>query len=321
MNTDPTTPPSPWPDEFHSNDSSLLIAAPLQRDVIAAEGTDVVAFLQGQLSQDVASMSIDTSRTTLVLQPQGKTAAWFRITREAEDRFLLDIDAGSGEPLLARLRRFLLRTDATFTVVPGDGLHGWCLRGTEEALSAISSWDPPDEVFLDAAATWPTWNGGAMGGRDILAHSPITLPPGVTAVPSAVLEALRLCCGVPAMGNEVTPEVIPAELGPWLIDASVSFTKGCYTGQELVARVDSRGGNVPRHLRRVVLEGPPNVEVGNELRVADLGAVGVLTSVAPQPAGAGWVALAFVRRAVGPDNTPALVTTASGDAPATILAI
>ena len=48
------------------------------------------------------------------------------------------------------------------------------------------------------------------------------------------------------MGAELTEATIPAEAGQWLIDASVSFTKGCYTGQELVARIDSRGGNVPR---------------------------------------------------------------------------
>ena len=51
------------------------------------------------------------------------------------------------------------------------------------------------------------------------------------------------------MGAELTEATIPAEAGQWLIDASVSFTKGCYTGQELVARIDSRGGNVPRPLR------------------------------------------------------------------------
>ena len=56
----------------------------------------------------------------------------------------------------------------------------------------------------------------------------------------------RIAAGVPRAGAEIVDgEVIPAELGRWLVDASVSFTKGCYTGQELVARIDSRGGNVP----------------------------------------------------------------------------
>ena len=57
------------------------------------------------------------------------------------------------------------------------------------------------------------------------------------------------------MGAELTEDTIPAEAGQWVVDASVSFTKGCFTGQELVARIDSRGGNVPRHLRILDVEG------------------------------------------------------------------
>jgi folate-binding Fe-S cluster repair protein YgfZ len=85
----------------------------------------------------------------------------------------------------------------------------------------------------------------------------------------------------------------------------VSFTKGCYTGQELVARIDSRGGNVPRHLRRIRIEGalPPP---GATLHAGDK-QVGVLTSVAPARDGTppGAVALGYVGRAV---EVPATLT-------------
>ena len=66
----------------------------------------------------------------------------------------------------------------------------------------------------------------------------------------AEYEAVRIAAGIPRMGAELTDKTIPGETG--LIELTVSFTKGCYTGQELVARIDSRGGNVPRHLRRLV---------------------------------------------------------------------
>jgi folate-binding protein YgfZ len=88
------------------------------------------------------------------------------------------------------------------------------------------------------------------------------------------------------MGAELDDRTIPAEAG--VVDRSVSFTKGCYTGQELVARVDSRGSNTPRKLRAVTLAvsgaaaGDPVVVDGRE--------VGVLTSVA------GTHALAYIRR-------------------------
>ena len=98
------------------------------------------------------------------------------------------------------------------------------------------------------------------------------------------------------MGAELTEKTIPAEAG--IVARTVSFTKGCFTGQELVARIDSRGGNVPRHLRGVVVDEatPP---VGASLIVGDR-EVGTLTSVAPGPAGVGVVALAYVRRDVDP---------------------
>jgi len=114
-------------------------------------------------------------------------------------------------------------------------------------------------------------------------------------------EVERIRAGIPKLGAEIVDGVIPAELGHAVIEASVSFTKGCYTGQELVARVDSRGGNVPRHLRRLDIDGDVVPPVGTELVVDDK-VVGTLTSVASTPEG-GAVALAFVARAVVPPAT------------------
>ena len=64
------------------------------------------------------------------------------------------------------------------------------------------------------------------------------------------------------MGRELTEDTIPGEGGQRLIDLSVSFTKGCYTGQELVARIDSRGGNVPRPVRVLAADGEPGLVGG-----------------------------------------------------------
>jgi folate-binding protein YgfZ len=89
------------------------------------------------------------------------------------------------------------------------------------------------------------------------------------------------------MGAELTERTIPAEAG--VVERSVSFTKGCFTGQELVARIDSRGGNVPRHLR--LLESDDDLPVGADVLV-DGQPVGEITSSAR------GVALAYVGRAV-----------------------
>ena len=218
--------------------------APPGRDRFSVAGPDAATYLQGQLSQDVLSLTEGASTWTFLLDPSGKLGTWLRVTRAGEQSFVLDGDPGTAEVAIARLNRFKLRTKAD-----------------------IVQLDAADEAADDEAA-----------------------------------EVARIEAGVPRAGAEVVDDVIPAELGQWLIDASVSFTKGCYTGQELVARVDSRGGNVPRHLRGLVIEGDVVPPVGAELIADPSGsakAVGTITSSARSPE-LGPIALAFVHRTVEP---------------------
>ena len=131
------------------------------------------------------------------------------------------------------------------------------------------------------------WPG--VEGVDLLARGRRRPAPTVRSVDADALEALRIECGVPAMGAELTADTIPAEAGQWLIDASVSFTKGCYTGQELVARIDSRGGNVPRPVRGLRLGGPMRPSAAPV--VVDGKEVGALTSVGAGPSRSAPIAL------------------------------
>ena len=194
------------------------------------DGPDADSFLQGQLSQDVATLAVGDSALSFLLQPQGKVDALLRVTREAGDRFLLDVDPGCGQAVADRLSRFKLRVTCDITVRTGERM----------------------------AAPW--------GGGD------------------------RIEAMWPAMGKELDDKTIPAETG--LVDRAVSFTKGCYTGQELVARIESRGGHVPRRLRRLALASD-DVPEGAVIDV-DGKERGSLTSVD------GRAALAYVHRDVEP---------------------
>ena len=91
----------------------------LSRDVVRVAGADADTYLQGQISQDVESLPPGRSAWSLVLEPRGKVASWFRITRRADD-FLLDLDAGHGDALVTRLNRFKLRVQVTV-----ESLSGW----------------------------------------------------------------------------------------------------------------------------------------------------------------------------------------------------
>ena len=252
------------------------------RDVVTVTGPDAVAYLQGQLSQDVAALGVGESAPTFVLSPQGKVDGWGRLHRVAEDAVAIDVDGGAGPAWLARLSRFLLRTKAEIRVteaVPMLSVRGATVDGGLAPL------------------------GPGVEGTDLLGSADPELPSGLpadaTELPPDELEVQRIRAGVPAWGTEIDDDTIPATLGQWVIDASVSFTKGCYTGQELVARIDSRGGNVPRRLMGLLLDGPPPAP-GSPITV-DGGAAGEVTSSALDTAAGTTVALAFVPRAVAVD--------------------
>ena len=244
------------------------------RDVVRVTGPDAVSFLQGQVSQDVAGLSTDAgSAWSFVLQPQGKVDAWFRVTRTSEDALLLDVDGGFGEALVARLERFKLRTKADFEL-----LADWrCVAVRGVALPG----------GVDAG--WPGVDGTDYLGPDVAP------PPGIEEGTLSQYEALRIECGVPAMGRELTERTIPEEAG--VVERSVSFTKGCYTGQELVARIDSRGGNVPRRLRGLILDGDDVPADGSALTIDGV-EVGTVTSAARSARLDAVVALAYVKRDV-----------------------
>jgi folate-binding protein YgfZ len=253
----------------------VTFAAFIPRDTVRAGGLDAASYLQGQLSQDVAALAVGDSAWSFALEPQGKVDAWFRVTRLAEDTFVLDVDGGWGDVLVRRLERFKLRVKVTIEVldwrcvaVRGVLPERETLRATGAELLVPLDWD--DQI-----------------GVDLLGAS-VALPAGVPPGTVDDYERWRVEHAMPRMGAEFDDRTIPAEAG--VVDRSVSFTKGCYTGQELVARVDSRGSNTPRRLRAVTLD-RPGASPGSAVMVAGRDA-GVVTSVA------GDRALAYVHRSV-----------------------
>jgi folate-binding protein YgfZ len=252
-------------------------AVELDRDVVGATGPEAASFLQGQLSQDVLALSDGGSGWSWLLAPTGKVDALVRVTRLGAEDWLLDTDAGWGEAVLTRLNRFKLRTKVELAIRPWQALG---LRGEAIPLADLG----PAQVTV---APWPRF-----AGVDVLGEAPV-VPDGWPLLSTTDFEAERIAAGLPRMGAELTDKTIPAETD--LTDWTVSFSKGCYTGQELVARIDARGGNVPRHLRGLLL--PTGVGPGAELVDADGRPAGVVTS-ASVSASLGPVGLGYVRRGV-----------------------
>ncbi|MGF1597327.1 MAG: YgfZ/GcvT domain-containing protein [Acidimicrobiales bacterium] len=280
-----------------------VVAVRTRRDVIEASGPDAATYLHGQLSQDVVGLAIGGSAPTLLLQPQGKVDAWLRITRLDESTFWLDVDPGYGDAAMARLERFKLRVDAQLALTERPMV---ALRGPA-ALSAAEAGLPAGNVTVAPL-------GSGVVGLDLLGPD-AAVPEDVDEGPAEALEVLRIRHAVPAMGAELDGDTIPAAAG--IVPTSVDFTKGCYVGQELVARIDSRGNNTPTRLHVLRLVGPP-VAAGTDLVLAGE-VIGRLTSAVAVDGGS--VGLGYIKRGVDVPVTAVAVGTDGREIAVEVLAV
>jgi folate-binding protein YgfZ len=244
------------------------------RGFVVVSGPDAFSFLQALVSADLDPVADGDAVHSLLLQPRGKLDVDFRLLRVGHDAWL-DCDPGLGAQLAASLTRFRLRVKAEIEDA-SDRLEVLSRVGADDGTAV------PDGVHRVSTA----WGFDLVGPRALL--------PSVPTVDPVAFEAWRIELGVPRQPDDIDDTTIPQEA--FLEQDAVSFTKGCFIGQELVCRIDSRG-HVNRFLRRISgIDGdwPP---VGAEV-VVDGKTVGVLTSVAPHELPTG--ALGYVRREVEP---------------------
>ncbi|MCB0990796.1 MAG: folate-binding protein YgfZ [Acidimicrobiales bacterium] len=256
----------------------------VERDLITATGPEAASYLHSQVSNDIADMAVGEARWSFVLQPQGKVDAFFRVVRSDDQVFVLDTDAGWGQALLDSVARFKLRTKVDFELASSTVITVFGADATTTARAR-----------LGAACVDRPWSGGVA--VDIFDTPADLVGSFALEVAADAAEALGVAHGLPTMGRDITQDTIPNETD--LIDIAVSFSKGCYRGQELVERIHARGGR-RRLLRRVTSVGP--MSVGDAVDCADADgqvvAAGNLTSVAS--AGDSWFGLAYLTGWVEP---------------------
>ena len=248
------------------------------RDMVQIAGPDARTYLQGQLSQDVETLKVGESAETFVLQPNGKVAAWMRIIFVADETYLLDVDVGWGTIVADRLNRFLLRTDCSVE------LMAWELVTVMDPVDMVE----PESDGLVVPVSWP-----GLEALDLLGPA-VSVPEGINEVPYSVWEQRRIAAGIPVMGAEIDDSTIPGATG--VVDRSVSFTKGCYTGQELVARIASRSAGTPTRIVRATGHGPtPPADAECTFNGETAGRITSSASLQAED----FVALVELKRAVG----------------------
>ncbi len=267
------------------------VAAVRPAGVVTAEGPDAERFLQSVLTQDVTGMAAGEARQALVLTPKARVVAVVRVTALGSGRFLLDLEPEVAAELARTLLRFRFAAKVTLAADAGWHVVGVAGARAAEIVGAAIDGD------LVAVETPGYGADSGIPGVDVLCPHvdgvvERLVAAGATEVPASVLEALRVHAGTPRQGFEADEQVMPAEAG--LVPRHVSFTKGCYPGQEPVARLHHRG-HPNRTLRGIRLrhEAARGAAVAKGERE-----VGRITSVAPAIAGGGYAALAILRTAV-----------------------
>jgi folate-binding protein YgfZ len=286
------------------------------RGVVTVTGPDRLSWLNTLSSQQVTNLAPGESSELLLLSVQGRIEFDARVVDDGATTWLI-VEAAEAAPLADYLNRmkFMLRVEID------DASDEWAVLGSTkrvEEWSGLLVWDDP----------WPHVRPGGYAysvvGED--AHPGVERPWFEYLVPAAALEstvgdrplagvwaaeALRIAAWRPRLGAETDDKTIPHELD--LLRTAVHLAKGCYKGQETIARVHNLG-HPPRRLVFLQLDGSQHTlpAVGSEVRLGDR-KVGAVTSVV-QHYEMGPVALAVIKRSVSPDE---ILTVVDGDEPYT----
>ena len=269
-----------------------------ERGKLALTGSEAKGFLQGQLTNDIESLEPGRGCYAAFLTHKGKMLGDLRVL-DLGDELLLDTERVALQELFNMIRRYKLGSDVE--------LHKRTLE-----LALLSLVGPQAETFgLEAEhdnrrveiAGQPVVVVRTDVGVDLFvpadAKAAVVAELGMPEVDEATAEVVRVEHGRPRYGVDLDDGVIPQEAG--LNERAVSFTKGCYVGQETVARLHYRG-KPNRHLRGLRLSAP--AAPGDDLRLGEK-VVGRLGTVVVSPA-RGPIALALVRREAAPGDTVAV---------------
>jgi tRNA-modifying protein YgfZ len=248
-------------------------------------GGEAAEFLQGQVSNDVEALSPGSGCYAVILNHKGKLRTDLRILR-GEDFFWLDTEP-IGHAVLAHMLR-------TYTV--GRDVEWQDLSATRALVSIIGPasrelFEGPEHSFEEREGRM--YVATALG-VDVIGERDLEL--AFESVSEEAAECLRIESGRPRLGYDMDAQTMPQEAG--INERAVNFTKGCYVGQETVARLHYRG-KPNRHLRGLRLSDPANR--GTEIMLEDR-VVGRLGSVCVSPR-LGPIALALVRREAAPGDT------------------
>jgi tRNA-modifying protein YgfZ len=293
-------------------DAGLVAASP--RGVLEVSGTEAAEFLQGQLTNDVealvppADSSAGSGCYAALLDRKGHMQADMRVLRLAPDRFSIDTEPSTVETVRRHLDTYKIGRDVGLADVSAERSI-LSVIGPEAADRVAAALElAPTAIPREPEGAHRELSSGRLGfqaiatggGIDLVAEGTAAealrerlLGAGIGEVGADAAEIVRVEAGRPRFGLEMSAQTIPQEAG--INERAVSFTKGCYIGQETVARLHYKG-KPNRHLRGLALERPVANGDPVSLDGRELGHIGTAVH---SPA-RGPIALAILRREAEP---------------------
>lgn len=281
------------------------------RGILTVTGPDRLAWLQGLLTNDVAALPAGGICDAAYLTPQGRMISDMRVLQR-EDRTWLDVPAPLAASLQTRLEALLFAEEAQIADSSAElvliDIHG---PRAEEIVSGLAA--VRDDAYGVPGFSVVT----AAGEADALVATLVSR--GAMETSLATLDVLRVEAGRPAFLLDMDEHTIPLEAG--LEDRAISFTKGCYVGQEVIVRVLHRGGGrVARRLVGIKLAPGATAKAGERL-LAETRDVGGLTSAVWSPAAEVTIGLGYVHRDFATPGTVLHIASPSGKTPAQVTAL
>lgn len=250
--------------------------------ILRVHGRDAAGFLQGQLSNDVQALADGAQQLAGYHTPQGRVIALLRLARLGREELLVQLPAELSDAVAQRLRRFVLRAKVTIEVLDAAA-----------AAAAASAAAAAAAALAAPAASIAGWNATRSRGADIAA-------------------------GLPQVYAATSEKFVAQMLNLDCIGA-VSFDKGCYTGQEVIARAHYRG-RVKRRMQRFATRAPlaSPLRPGDALRLADARRFEVVDAVLLADGRTEFLAVGPLPGAAGesPPQPPAAATLATAPASA-----
>lgn len=321
--------------EYRAATGAVAVADLSPRGRVEVTGADRVKLIQNLCTNDVAKLALGAGQEVFFLDARGRIVD-FATLFALESVLWLDVEPGRAPPLIRHLDRYIIREDvkladraeplAQYHVCgPNSPAHVAGHLGISTANEGLwvkvvtftgkecqvrrrdRSLHPGFDLLCPAASAAEIWNTLA---------APSSAGPAVP-IGRAVLEVLRIEAGFPIYGRDFSDENFPQEIGR---DAqAISFKKGCYIGQETVARIDSYG-HVNKRLWGVRVAEPVAL-VGHEPVMVGGKRVGAISSFAYSPCLGSTIGLAMLRAGSIEPGTPVVIETTAGPKDATVSAL